>query len=347
MKIPCLLDRLGERGWRSVIINQPACYPARPIPGILIAGFVAPRLDRAVYPPELAGELAVDGYATDADVAHADTNPAAFFDHLNTLLDKRFAWFERLFRREKFSFFEAIVTETDRLQHFYIDAVLDSGHPHHSAVVDFYRKLDQRIGAFHRMYRERFGPAHDQARSRFLMMSDHGFTPIIQEVYLNALLESWGWLALRDSSNTEDSLESRGPRSRAFCLDPGRVFLNDRRFPQPAFRNPEEKEKALGELTSRLLDLRWEGRPVIEEIHRREDLYPGPELPRAADLILQPHRGFDLKGALGKPSPFGRSRLTGMHTHDDAFFYDSNGESVDSITEITGRIERGLVGDSH
>ena len=43
-------DELGRRKKRSIIINQPSTYPARKIPGILISGFVAIDLAKAVFP---------------------------------------------------------------------------------------------------------------------------------------------------------------------------------------------------------------------------------------------------------------------------------------------------------
>ena len=50
VKAPTFWDALGERGKKSIIINQPSTYPARPINGVLISGFVAVELAKAVYP---------------------------------------------------------------------------------------------------------------------------------------------------------------------------------------------------------------------------------------------------------------------------------------------------------
>ena len=40
-------------------------------------------------------------------------------------------------------------------------------------------------------------------------------------------------------------------------------------------------------------------------------------------MVILPNYGFDLKGALNKPSVTGRSIFTGMHTQDDALFFAS------------------------
>ena len=50
VKAPTLWDKLGAKGRRSIVINQPSTYPARKIEGVLISGFVALELAKAVWP---------------------------------------------------------------------------------------------------------------------------------------------------------------------------------------------------------------------------------------------------------------------------------------------------------
>ena len=46
----------------------------------------------------------------------------------------------------------------------------------------------------------------------------------------------------------------------------------------------------------------------------------------APDLVLLSHHGFDLKGSVQKWTTSGRSKLQGIHTYDDAFFFSDGGE---------------------
>ncbi len=58
---------------------------------------------------------------------------------------------------------------------------------------------------------------------------------------------------------------------------------------------------------------------MLEKVIRREEIYDGPGLERAADLILVPRYGYDLKGAFGRDGlTFKGEALVGMHTYDDA-----------------------------
>ena len=45
-----LFDEFGDHGKRCLVINLPSTYPAREIAGILISGFVAIDLSKAIYP---------------------------------------------------------------------------------------------------------------------------------------------------------------------------------------------------------------------------------------------------------------------------------------------------------
>jgi predicted AlkP superfamily phosphohydrolase/phosphomutase len=62
--------------------------------------------------------------------------------------------------------------------------------------------------------------------------------------------------------------------------------------------------------------------PIFQAVFRREELYQGPYLEQAADLILAPYDGYDPKGPLYRDTlTYKGDELVGMHTFDDAMFY--------------------------
>ena len=67
MKAPTIWQTLADKGKKSVVINQPSTYPARPVNGILVSGFVAIELAKAVYPLNRLAALEKMGYRTDID----------------------------------------------------------------------------------------------------------------------------------------------------------------------------------------------------------------------------------------------------------------------------------------
>lgn len=79
-------------------------------------------------------------------------------------------------------------------------------------------------------------------------------------------------------------------RTRAFALGAyGNIFINlEGREPEGTVQPGDEYEKLREEIAERLLLLKDPdtGQPVVEKVCRREDLYHGPFLERAPDLIV-------------------------------------------------------------
>ena len=57
----------------------------------------------------------------------------------------------------------------------------------------------------------------------FLTCSDHGFTPIKKEVYLNRWLIENGYLKL----DGLDGFKGITTDTKAFCLDPSRIYIHE------------------------------------------------------------------------------------------------------------------------
>jgi len=65
------------------------------------------------------------------------------------------------------------------------------------------------------------------------------------------------------------------------------------------------------------------GEKVVETIYEKEELYNGPYLTGAPDLIVVPKRGYNLKSKIYKDFA-ARTAITGMHTYDDTFICIKN-----------------------
>ena len=74
-----------------------------------------------------------------------------------------------------------------------------------------------------------------------------------------------------------------------------------------------------------------DGNKILKNVYFKEELYQGAYLDQAPDLVLLSHHGYDLKGKAYNDRVFARTNLEGMHTQDDAFFFNSNGVKCDSI----------------
>jgi predicted AlkP superfamily phosphohydrolase/phosphomutase len=319
-------DRLGERGYRSVVINQPSTFPVRPFPGALVAGFVALDLDRSVYPARHIGKLRELGYVIDVDMNEGRREPGKLLSSIAASLAAREAALGFLWRAEPWDVFEIVVTETDRLQHVLWDALEEREHPLHQAVLDFYFAVDGLVGRTVERFREECpeGPLY--------VLSDHGFTRARRELRLNAWLEEMGYLSFSDPER--GSLEGLSPSTRAFALDPGRIYLAG-----------PDRETLREEIAARLLALEHEGERVIRAVHRREEIYRGPLAARGPNLVAQANAGFDIKGSIKAREVFGEPVLAGMHDPhaflltDRSLPYDAKVDDRLGIDRVAGLIE--------
>jgi predicted AlkP superfamily phosphohydrolase/phosphomutase len=332
IKTKTFWDVLGEKGKKSIIINQPSTYPARKLNGILVSGFVALDMAKAVYPPAYRTALEQMGYQIDIDTLKSRESPEFLWQELaKTMAGRQKAL--NFFWNEEWDYFEFVITGTDRLHHFLWNAYEDTTHTYHPAFLDYYRQLDRIIEKIFTSYRKLTG-----SEEGFYILSDHGFCGIEQEVYLNAWLEQEGYLKFATPSPA--GLENiAAAETKAFALDPNRVYLNLRKkFPSGSV-DASEKKDLKTEIAGKLEKLEYEGKKVVRKVFMAEDVYSGPYASKGPDLVVLGERGFDMKGSVKKKEIFGRSNLQGMHTWDDALFLADSEVGKDlAIQDLAGII---------
>ena len=317
MKTDTLWEILSQAGKRVIVINVPVTYPPRPVNGILVGGFLSPNVDKAIHPSEKAALFKSLGYIVDADPWAARQSKDKALAEVNAAFDARVKTMFHLMDNEPWDFFQMHVMETDRLYHFLWEQMETDDPVYAPQFMAFIRKIDDVLGRL---------CAKLDERTTLVMMSDHGFCTIKKEVYVNHWLEQKGWLKFEDGVPREErKLESIASEAKAYSLVPGRVFIHLRgREPKGSVAPGAEYEVLRDEIAAAALELTDPdtGERMLQQVLKREDVYHGPHFERAADLILVPFDGYDLKGNLGKISlTFKGEELVGMHTYDDAALY--------------------------
>ncbi len=301
-----------DRPYRSIILNVPHTYPALPMNGILVSGFVAIDLKKATFPDSAYAYLRSMDYLIDVDAEKARGDQKAFLKEIVDCFEIRKKAIDHFFKEESWDLFVACLTETDRLHHFFFDASTDQAHPFHQDFLHFYSKLDEYIKTLYERFIEKYS---DQGF--FMILSDHGFASIKKEVYINRFLEGKGFLVLKDEGHFFERIENG---AKAFDLDPCRIYIHEKdTYPRGTVRK-EEKKGLMGEIKKALRGLKGEdGKEVMDHIFEKEEIYQGPHIGIAPDLVCLPKDGYDLKGSLEKKEIFGYNIFKGMHTWHDAF----------------------------
>jgi len=77
--------------------------------------------------------------------------------------------------------------------------------------------------------------------------------------------------------------------------------------------------RVLAELEQVFANLQIDGRKVIRDIYRKEQLYTGPCFDNAPDMVLVAAEGFNLKANAKAAQLADKGIFTGKHTQDTAF----------------------------
>jgi len=323
MKAKTLWEVLSEAGKRTIVVNVPVTYPPRPVNGILVSGFLSPSLDKAVYPPAYVSTLKSLGYIVDADPWKARESKDLALQEVNKALEARVRTLFHLYDNEEWDYLHVHIMETDRLHHFLWQQMEEGDETYAPAFYAFYERIDDMLGQL---------AARLDEDTTLLWMADHGFCTIKKEFYVNRWLMDQGWLKLRAvPPDRKKGLNEIDPESVAYSLDPGRVFIRlQGREKEGRVALGAAYEALRDEIARAALDLRDpnDGQPIFQAVFKREDLYHGPYLEQAADLILAPFDGYDPKGPLYKETlTYKGQELVGMHTFDDAMLFIS-GRSI-------------------
>lgn len=326
LKCPPIWNELEKIKRRTVVINLPSTYPAKPINGVLISGFVALRIEKASYPERIIPFLKSIGYRIDVDTLKGREDKDFLINDLLDTLRIRKKAIEYFWQKEKWDLFIGVITGTDRLQHFLMDAFFDESHKHHQAFLDYYHLVDKEV--IEEIKRRLDGSM------KLIVLSDHGFTKIEKEIYLNRWLFEKGYIRFKNKQ--PESIEDIAEGARAFVMDPGRIYINLKgKYPFGSVSQGDEYKELIDELIENLYSLEFKGKKIIKKIFKRNEIYSGPYTENGPDLVALSNYGFDLKGSVKSKKVFGNSFLTGMHTQDDAFVILPREVNVDQKPHIS------------
>jgi predicted AlkP superfamily phosphohydrolase/phosphomutase len=293
---------LNAQGKRTGLINIPMTFPPDSVSGFMISGFpFGDATTGYTFPADLESKLGL----YPLDPFGEGLRPG-----LEEILLKRFKLgFERqaavakdLLDDEEWDLFWLVFTGTDKVQHFYWKFA-DPSLPGHdpilaaemgSAIRDFWLRVDEVVGELV----EIAGPKTD-----IFIISDHGFSPIVKELRLENWLRGEGYVRFPENSTT--------PVVDAYAPGPfaGLVRVNRKgRDHGGIVETEEDYDRLRREIRAKLEKLRDPdtGDPFVERIYNREELYHGPYLENAPDLVfVEKQTRFVARGGPGLPGIFG------------------------------------------
>jgi len=306
LKTPAFWQK--NSGKKYVILNVPSTYPVKKLNGVHISGFISPDLEKAVYPQEYLPYLNEINYQTDVDSSTAHKSKGLFLENLAEVNEARIKAYKYFWAKENWDVFMLVFTGSDRLEHFLFDAYEEENNPYRQGFLEYFKSIDRVIGEIASQIGE---------EDNLLILSDHGMERIKTNFYVNSLLEKTGFLALDRSLRGYNQIS---PETKAFALDPGRIYLHKKGKYQRGTVEKKDEEKIISEIIRLFEGAEYNGERVIKKVCRKGEIYKGKEFDRAPDLVLIKNPGYRLRANIGKNMLFEKDVFTGDHALDNAFF---------------------------
>ena len=322
----------SEAGLRVCVVNVPMTYPPEPLNGVMITGMLTPSLESEfTYPPEIRRALlrTIPDYQIDLDVQRIQLNTRnrsavqRFLDKAIIITKARGKAIRWLLRQERPDLVTVVFEMPDRLQHILWRYIVEILSPSdfkdiiaiRQKLLNCYQVLDEEIGSL----------IDDLPNDAYLIiLSDHGFGPWDTSVHIDEWLAQHGWLAYNFRRFKSREILGRLGRQvkswlpgslkwkaqRAFPLlstiewkrtwaYPGLpteygIFLNVYGREPAGIVKPSDYEKLRTEIIEALRE--WfdprTGTPIIKAVYRREEIYTGPFVAQAPDIIFEFQRGY-------------------------------------------------------
>lgn len=318
-RAPAVWDRLTAKGLRSGLVGIPFTWPAPQIDGFSVAGFdAAAREEGMTHPSELVSELARRYGSIELDNRFPlGKDGRVDLEIVRRAADQKVDLTLWLAERFEPTLLFVVFMAADHIQHLcWTDWERDGAG---SPVADVYRILDERLGRL----LEWLGPGHDVVVvSDHGAGPLHGVVNLnawlASEGYL-AYVPGGSQLGRRAVDrlfelrrHVPDGLRSAvkrrlpGLRERAYEREEYSAidWANTRAFAYGTFGNVvvnvrgreahgvvppgEEYERVRDDIAGKLLELRGRGgERIVAAVHRREDLFEGPQLDKVPDLLVE------------------------------------------------------------
>jgi predicted AlkP superfamily phosphohydrolase/phosphomutase len=160
------------------------------------------------------------------------------------------------------------------------------------------------------LYRDRvLGRALEyvDARTALFVLSDHGFCAFRRGVNLNSWLRQEGYLALENNGNESGEYFAGidWGRTRAYTFGLGGLYLNVRGREAQGIVAAKDADALRREIAAKLTNLMDGGEVAIAHVYAASDIYKGPYLGAAPDLIVGYSAGYRASwdAAVGKVTP--------------------------------------------
>jgi predicted AlkP superfamily phosphohydrolase/phosphomutase len=318
-----LWDYLGKEGLSSLVINMPTTYPPKRIKGIMIAGGPGTLNNNFISPKELEKEIKDLDYKATLFVDFS--NKKAMAQKIYSLIDSRFKIAQHLTQKYSFDFIMITIFYINVLHHFlwdeeltlkawqlidkhlgrlmekYGNIIIVSDHGSAPIEVEFhintwleknhYLKTNKNI-----LYYLSLAGIHKRSLKKLIRI-----VPFSEKI-LNFPIADW----LRPIPQKRGVSEKEAKQSlvnwemsKALASGQGPIYLT-------LSSSDPNYSRLRKELKEKLERIKFPNQKetLFEKVYFKEEIYQGPYLDKAPDLIISQKPGVFINGSIGSPKVF-------------------------------------------
>jgi predicted AlkP superfamily phosphohydrolase/phosphomutase len=269
-------------------------HPAKPVMPISYPDVYAPYLEKKLGPFATLGLAEDTSSLSDGIIEEGDFLKQSYDIHA-----EREAMFFDALKTVSRGLVVCVFDAPDRIQHMFwrfqepshpaIAAHGVSGDDHKDVIRSLYIQMDELVGKVRARLTE------DTA---YMVVSDHGFKSFRRAVDLNAWLRERGYLTLKEGTAFAPGARLHDVdwgRTRAYAIGLAGIFLNLSGRENQGIVTPGDESRTLArQIAAELTGLRDEesGEVAIHEAVVREDVYRGPYVDKAPDVLVGYNVGY-------------------------------------------------------
>ena len=350
IKEPAIWDILGDYGYKSMVVNVRTTYPPKKINGIMISGMPPSEESEYTYPPDLKKK--VDGFHLENGEFRRLWRAKIFSERLLSLyvqrMRRRYEIVKSLVEEKDYDFILYWIEGTDSIQHWYWHQK--------EALLLFFREVDKILGDLVKTFpnRELFlisdhgfhGPAtYDFYVNSWLQ--DEGYLKLrggklrqwlTYKVYswvgsrLGRILYKFFRSLKRNQKKVtlpKNEEEPRLPQKENIYFlwginpddtlavahgtnPPGIMIIKEN------LTREQDYEKIREEIINKLNHLTIDGKKVMQNAWKREDIFHGRYISQVPDIVYLASEDLNATSALSKNALRKRKKIGPIGSHDRA-----------------------------
>ncbi len=279
-------------------INVDPLNPALPI---------ASPADYSVELAQAVGRFYTQGFPADTkSLSNGLLSDDEYLMQAKIVLEENIKALEYQFNNFHEGLFFFYFSSTDQNQHM-LSRLMDPTHPLYDpnaspqckdAVKYFYRAMDEVLAKV---------LSKVDSSTLLIALSDHGFAPFVREFNLSTWLYEQGFTSVPHAEQMEEA-ETYAcvdwSKTKAYALGINGLYLNLKDREKEGIVTAAESAAIKAEIKSKLCKVTdpLNGKPIITNVYEPKDIYSGPYLNEAPDLVVGYQRGYRIsdESVLGK-----------------------------------------------